>query len=674
MLQRVQQLGLQLIILGSFFLVLLGGMAVGATLVPREVHRTLLNDLIDRGNSFLGSVAAQGVALLQDTHPDGMRMLLSRTHKETLQNELDAAVVLTPAKDNPGQPDADNLLAQELNTSEAAQQEGSAVARLTAVLEHLKHNPTSFSFTVDSHPVLVKPIIASVTSSAGTTEKTLGYVLVVLHPGEVNEKVAEFRKELLEAFALFGILFMGVVFVTTQLFVLRPLAQMRELASRISEGELTSRVANTGPDELGVTAEALNKIAESLNRTLGKVKDVSDGISSVMASVSRSGEVVSRGAVATQDSVRETRGSMEAMMSSLRGIASNVEVLERAVQESSSSILQMAATNDAVFESIAALVLRVEETAGTIEQMDYSIKEVSRSVEDLSASTDETSSSMNEMDVSIGQVEMNANETSKLAELVSADAQSGVGALQKTLAGIEKIKDSSQTAAQVIESLGKKTEAIGKILNVIDDVAEQTNLLALNAAIIAAQAGEHGKGFAVVADEIKGLAERTGDSTKEIAELIRSLQDESRNAVNAMERGVKSVDEGVRLGTEAEGALKKILESSSKASQMVKAIARATVEQSRGSKQVTNSINKIAEAMQQIRKATSDQEKNSSTVMVGAENMKMLTKQVERSSQEQSRVSKAITKAIENINEMTIQLSRAQKEETKRSENVLGAM
>src|SRR5690606_30814219 len=135
--------------------------------------------------------------------------------------------------------------------------------------------------------------------------------------------------------------------------------------------------------------------------------------------------------------------------------------------------------------------------------------------------------SMRDMDVAIGQVETNASETARLSEQVSTDAATGMLALQKTLAGIDKIKDSSRTAADVIESLGRRIASIGNVLNVIDDVAEQTNLLALNAAIIAAQAGEHGKGFAVVAEEIKDLAERTGASTKEIVELIRGVQDES---------------------------------------------------------------------------------------------------------------------------------------------------
>jgi len=249
-----------------------------------------------------------------------------------------------------------------------------------------------------------------------------------------------------------------------------------------------------------------------------------------------------------------------------------------------------------------------------------------------------------------------------------------VEALGKTLAGIDKIKDSSRTASAVIESLGRRISEIGNILNVIDDVAEQTNLLALNAAIIAAQAGEHGKGFAVVAEEIKDLAERTGASTKEIADLIRGVQDESRNAVAAMNQGVKNVDEGVLLGREAEGALKKISESANKSTMMVKAIARATVEQARGSKAVTVSIQKIAETVQQISKAAYEQARGSEQIMKSAEKMKVFTVHVQNSITEQARGSKQITKAMESINEMVTHLNRAQKEQTSGSEQVLKAV
>ena len=305
--------------------------------------------------------------------------------------------------------------------------------------------------------------------------------------------------------------------------------------------------------------------------------------------------------------------------------------------------------------------------------MAYSIKEVAKNVDALSLTAEETSSSMNEMDVSIDQVQSNANETARLSEEVAHDAEKGAEAILKTIGEIYRIKESSQEAVAVISNLGSRIDAIGQILNVIDDVAEQTNLLALNAAIIAAQAGEHGKGFAVVADEIKDLAERAGASTKEIADLIKTIQAESKNAINAVERGAHNVDRGVEVSNEAERALKKILESSQKSTNMVRAIARATVEQAKGSKQVTDAIGRIAETVQQIAAATAEQARGSELIMKSAEKMRTITQHVERSSQEQARGGRQITQAIENISNMVNQLNTSHRSQTRGNEQVLNA-
>ena len=222
-----------------------------------------------------------------------------------------------------------------------------------------------------------------------------------------------------------------------------------------------------------------------------------------------------------------------------------------------------------------------------------------------------------------------------------------------------------------MSNLGSRIDAIGQILNVIDDVAEQTNLLALNAAIIAAQAGEHGKGFAVVADEIKDLAERAGASTKEIADLIKTIQSESRNAIVAVERGAQNVDRGVEVSNEAERALKKILESSQKSTNMVRAIARATVEQAKGSKQVTDAIGRIAETVQQIAAATAQQARGSELVIRTSDKMRAISQQVERSSQEQARGGRQVTQAIESISHMVNQINASHRSQTRGTEHAL---
>ncbi len=369
--------------------------------------------------------------------------------------------------------------------------------------------------------------------------------------------------------------------------------------------------------------------------------------------------------------VDQATRTLREMASGLSELARNVEKLATSAEESSSSILEVSATNQEVAENIANLARSVSQTVASIEQMTASIREVARNVDGLSLTAEETSSSMNEMDVSIDQVQSNANETARLSEEVSQDAERGAEAILKTIGEINRIKETSQEGVSVISNLGSRIEAIGQIVNVIDDVAEQTNLLALNAAIIAAQAGEHGKGFAVVADEIKDLAERAGASTKEITDLIKTIQTESKNAISAVERSATMVDRGVEVSNEAERALKKILESSRKSTNMVRAIARATVEQAKGSKQVTDAMGRIAETVQQIAAATAQQARGSEQIMKSAEQMRMITEHVERSSQEQARGGRQISQAMEAIASSVNQLNESHRGQARSSESVI---
>jgi methyl-accepting chemotaxis protein len=412
-------------------------------------------------------------------------------------------------------------------------------------------------------------------------------------------------------------------------------------------------------------AEVHETLIELREQGAGDSAELDEAVQALSAGVRQ----LTDGVAAQLNASEETARYIKEMTSSQREIAQHVEVLAASAEESSSSVLEITATNEQVAGNIVELASSVRETVASIEEMAYSIKEVAKNVDALSLTAEETSSSMNEMDVSIDQVQSNANETARLSEEVAQDAEP----ILKTIGEIYRIKESSQEAVAVISNLGSRIDAIGQILNVIDDVAEQTNLLALNAAIIAAQAGEHGKGFAVVADEIKDLAERAGASTKEIADLIKTIQAESKNAILAVERGAQNVDRGVEVSNEAERALKKILESSQKSTNMVRAIARATVEQAKGSKQVTDAIGRIAATVQQIAAATAQQARGSELIMKSGEKMRAISSQVERSSQEQARGSRQITQAIESINGLVTQLNNSQRSQSRGSERALAA-
>ncbi len=442
--------------------------------------------------------------------------------------------------------------------------------------------------------------------------------------------------------------------------------QLKKAVDRARDGKRLTAPRQAAPEMVAVFEE-LGELADTI-RDAEKRSDAVGAVKEAIVALQDAHHSLSEAVTQQIGNGDEASRGTQQLAGAIKEIAQHIEVLAASAEELSSSILELTATNDEVAENIEELASSVRETVASIEEMAFSIKEVAKNVDALSLTAEETSSSMNEMDVSIDQVQSNANETARLSEEVAMDAERGAESILKTIGEIYRIKESSQEAVAVISNLGSRIDAIGQILNVIDDVAEQTNLLALNAAIIAAQAGEHGKGFAVVADEIKDLAERAGASTKEIADLIKTIQQESKNAIEAVERGAVNVDRGVEVSNEAERALKKILESSQKSTNMVRAIARATVEQAKGSKQVTDAIGRIAETVQQIAAATAQQARGSELIMNSGEKMRSIAQQVERSTQEQTRGGRQITTAIEGISGLVQQLSTSQRSHLQQSE------
>ncbi len=497
------------------------------------------------------------------------------------------------------------------------------------------------------------------------------WVLLVMNRSGIEEATAGLQSMLLVALALGLIIFLVLVWFWSRLVLVGPLRSIMGVASSLSQADLTAKADRAGTREFDAIAEALNVVTQNLHDTLARVRGVTESIGQVSEQLGRAAGVSSTGAATVLSRVDATSTSIAQLQESLGRVATHVESLYTSAEESSSSIMEMSATNDEVAENVEVMSRSVEETTRAIEQMTASILDVAQHVGNLLQSAEHTSASMRDMDVSIGQVEMNATETSRLSEQVSADAASGVERLGRTLEGIQHIKRASNSAMTVIDQLNKRVEHIGNIVDVIDDVAEQTNLLALNAAIIAAQAGPQGKGFGVVAEEIKALAERTGDATREIAELIRAVQDESRNAGVAMSLGVRAVDEGVALGLEAEHALKQIDSSARRSTHMVRAIANATVEQARGSKQVTASLERIVDAVQLINQSASEQTRGTERMMESADRMKLLTQHVRQSVSEQAHGSSQIGRSIEHINDLVTSLNRAQSEQVQVSQHVL---
>jgi methyl-accepting chemotaxis protein len=181
----------------------------------------------------------------------------------------------------------------------------------------------------------------------------------------------------------------------------------------------------------------------------------------------------------------------------------------------------------------------------------------------------------------------------------SDSAARGGEVVQQTISGMHRIAAQVKQSAQTVESLGVRSEQIGEIVGTIEDIADQTNLLALNAAIEAARAGEQGRGFAVVADEVRALAERTSVATKEISEMIRAIQKETKEAVVAMEEGVSEVEKGATTSEKSGEALHEILAHIEEVNMQINQIAIAAEEQTATTSEISSNVMQVTQVVQE---------------------------------------------------------------------------
>lgn len=457
--------------------------------------------------------------------------------------------------------------------------------------------------------------------------------------------------------------------------VIRPIKRIEAVTERYAKGDLSSPDTLKQNDEIGRLSRAMRESIFSISGILKKINDVADRIAKVSRVVQDESRKVLKGTEVESETVDNISSAIEEMNASIAEISEGTDSLAVSIEETAASMEQMSSSIAEITHGTQDLFIAVEETSSSIEQMSSTISAVAENADKLSSSSDDTLSSIEELNSSIKEVDRHAKESSSLSQKVVENAtQSGLQSVEKTIEGMRRIESAVRKAAESIRRLGDRSEEIGKILNVIDEITEQTTLLSLNAAILASQAGEYGKGFSVVADEIKDLAERTSFSTQEISGLVNFVQQEVAESVLAMEEGVKTVAQGFALTNSSEDALKKIIESAKKSSEMSSAIERATEQQAEAVRVVSGSMDKVKNMIASIARATSEQKKGANLIMSASEKVRNITNKVKNSSEEQSASTRQISKAMENVTDKTQQISFALREQKSGALNIMNSL